>query len=207
MKRYSELTTNEKLALSNEDFQTAATMEAIERGIKPPIKISEILRQDEWVGFSVPPDSVIFYEIMCPAQYGDAKPTGLLFRTSEEAWASINGALSCYEDGYGATKKKKMAIGDFSVQEIHISTSRAISQRLKIEEFFQDNTDFEKLLEEICNEQSALQQEKYNAEVSKQKREQYLELAKGDEEIAKAFWSKAERTDWPSAAYPQPRAN
>ena len=56
------------------------------------------------------------------------------------------------------------------------------------------------LLDECENDLSGIRQEEYNAKVNATKRAEYLRLAGNDEAIAKAFWAKTEKTDWPEAA-------
>ena len=51
MKPFSQLTRNETLDLTNEELNDAIRLEAIDRGIKPPITLSEALRRSEWRGY------------------------------------------------------------------------------------------------------------------------------------------------------------
>ena len=59
--------------------------------------------------------------------------------------------------------------------------------------------DFAGAIRDLCLElHSNIRQEYYNAGVRLELRKEYLRLAGGNEEVAKAFWAKAEGTAWPS---------
>jgi hypothetical protein len=197
-KRYSEFSEAEKLAMTSEALHDAIIVEAIMRGIKPPISLTAALAQSEYIGFQFPPQHVVFYEIMAPGSYSSPNATGLCFRTAEQAHAAMLGAVSITEEGYGANKKRRIIEGDFSVRELYITTSSPKTTQARIEEFFQDNTEFDKVAEECTNDIRALRQRDYDRQVTSEKRANYLRLAKGDESIAKAFWDSAERTEWPN---------
>ena len=111
-KRFAEYTDAELIGINNETLNIAIRVEAIQRGIKPPITISEALRQ--------------------------------------------------------------------------------------FEEFFEDDTEFQKVVDECLERHSQVRQAAYNAKVRSEKRAEYLRLAGGDETIARAFWAKTEGTEFPT---------
>ena len=198
MKKYSEYTTAEKLALTQEEFAKAVKIEGIHRGIKPPITLGDALRKSEFNGFSLPADVAVFYEIVIPqGAYSGMKETGLCFNTAEAARAAMAGAFSISESGYGATAKKKITTGDFSVKEAYITVEPQKWYATNLEEFFQDNEGFDKLSEECSADLSSLRQEAYNAAVLQRKRAEYLALANGDISIATAFWARTESVPFP----------
>lgn len=198
MKRYFDLTESEKLALSQVDFVSAVEIEGINRGIKPPLKLENAINQVGWTGFTIPADSVIFYELTVPERYGSGKGTGICFRTPAAARAALTDALAVCEEGYGADKKNILVSGDFGVREAYVSLTKPKSLATKLEEIGQDDSEFEKLCLECTNDLSAIRQAKYDAAVRSQKRAQYLSLAQGNEDIAKAFWSKTEAGEFPA---------
>jgi len=198
MKRYFDLTEPEKLALSQDDFTNAVKIEGINRGIKPPITIGAALNQVSFTGFGIPADVTIFYQVVAPAEYGSGKETGLCYRTADEARIAMQNAFAVYESGYGADKRHKMATGDFHVRETYLTLTPQKWFSLKFEEFYEDGTEYKKLCEECSADLSDLRQNAYNAKVLAQKRATYMELAKGDLEIAKAFWAKTEGAEFPN---------
>lgn len=202
MKRYFDHTKEEKLTLSHDDFHASVKIEAIERGIKPPITLDNILKQQPFMGFNLPPDTAFFYEIMVPGQFRDGTPTGLAFKTIEEARAAMTNAVAIHEEGCGADKRQKICYGEFSVREVYITLTKSKTFACAVEELTsgEDELEFNKLCEECSNDLQTLRQEDYNREVTERKRAEYLSLAGGDEEIAKRFWAKTERAEFPTAA-------
>lgn len=194
MKRYTELTKQEKIALSNDGFYDAVKLEAIQRGISPPITLSEALRTLEFRGFNIPPDAVSFYEISIPEEYSNTKETGIAFRTNEEAKRALQGAVCIGRDYGGSNPKIKNA--NFSIRETFVTLVSPRCFGAELESFKQDAKPFEALADELSKDWSAVLQEDYNARVNAEKKVQYLALAQGNEEIAKAFWAKAERSEW-----------
>lgn len=195
--RYFGLTDAQKLALTADDLRLAIKLEAVQRGIKPPITLEAHIRQSENIGFTTPPDAMVFHEIMVPTSY-NVEGSGVCFQTAEEAWAAMRGAFAVYSDGYGATQRMKLAdSAKYCVRQIHVGGATPKSYHTKLEEFFQDDAEFDKLSDECVSDLSAIRQREYDLKVTQQKRKEYLELAKGNLEIARAFWSRAERTAFP----------
>lgn len=196
MKRYFDYTDKEKLSLSHEDFQHSITLEAMWRGIKPPITLSEALVRTEYRGYQIPPESTVVFEIVKESSYSNS-PSGMAYLDRSKAQAAIDGLVGIENDGYGATAKKKIAPSGFVIQETRISLRDAKGFQSKLDEFLQDNTEFETVAQECCEDFSKVRQADYNTRVTAEKRAEYLRLAKGNEEVAKSFWNKTERTEWP----------
>lgn len=201
MKRYYDLTEAEKLALSGEAIHDSIRLEAIHRGIKPPVTLGSIINQHGFQGFTVPADSVVFYELCTASQYGRCEGSGLAYKTEAEARRALEGAVSLFEDGYGSTKQKKLAQGDISYQAVFLTLQKPKNFAAELESYCQgdDDSNFERLSEEIRKELNALWQASYDKKVRQEKRKEYLRLAQNDEAIAQAFWSKTERDPWPEA--------
>ena len=199
-KRYTDLTVSEKLSLDSSDgFINAVKIEAIQRGIKIPTTLSQAINSFPLTGFSIPPDAVMLYEICAPSSYGEPKKTGVAFKTRDEAVRALQGAIPVYEDGYGATAQMK--IGDsskFEIREAYITFVKPASIVFSLEQLNEDTTAYDALLEECRKDLEAIRQNEYNKRVLQQKRAQYLDLAKGDESIARAFWAKVEGGEFPS---------
>ena len=106
MKPYYQLTNEEKLALSNENFRRSIELQAIENKIPLPVTFKDLVKQPEYIGFSIPPSSVSFYEICYEGQYGGITGSGIFYKTEGEAMRALEGALVCVEEGYGAAKTR-----------------------------------------------------------------------------------------------------
>lgn len=199
MKRYYDLTQEEKLELAGEQIHDAIKLEAVHRGIKPPITLDAIINQHGFHGYTTPPDSVIFYEIQTTTRYGSTEGTGVAYRTEAEAMKALEGGIIIEEEGYGAEKQKKVVHGLLSVRVVPISLTKPKNFWSTLEEYGQpdDDASFETLSKEIQVELNTLWQERYNKQVRSEKRKEYLRLANGDESIAKAFWSKTESGEFP----------
>lgn len=195
--RYFDLSPEQKLQLTNEQFTTCVHLEAVNRGIKPPVILDEETVLNEWVGYQTPAGSVRFYEVCAPASYGNAKGTGLLFKTEAEAWAACQNAFGVEHNTY-SDPQDKIFQGSFEVRAVNITTVKSKSVGANIESYFQDDKEFDKLTEECAKDLQNLRQAEYDTKVRSNKRKTYMALAQGNEEIAKAFWIKTEGTEFPT---------
>lgn len=199
MKRYYDLTKEEKLNINESDLSAAIKVEAIQRGIKPPITLDQALAQTNYKGFTIPPDAITLYEIVVSQPYSSDCETGIAFRTVEEARKSIEGAM--FLTGPDYTTKLRRIAGAASIREVYITcTQSRLSLLAKVEE--EDLTpsrDFQTLADECMADLGSVMQDDYNAKLNTRKRAEYISLANGDEEIAKQFWSKIEKTIWPTS--------
>lgn len=197
MTRYFDLSRNEKLALTDETLEQATRIEAIHRGIKQPITLSDELKKSQFTGFSIPPNTTKVYEIMTKGEYHH-EASGLAYLTQEAAEIAMQGAISVYKGGYGETQRMRISDESPCVRSVYIGLDKLKQFQCSIEELKQDNDLFYKLAEECSDDLTSIRQEEYNSKVRSEKRAQYMTLAKGDEEIARSFWSKAEGSDFPS---------
>lgn len=198
MKRYFDLTESEKLALSSEQMTDAVKIEAIHRGIKTPLSLDNIVENLGCSGFNLPADCKTFYELCTPKQYGGVERSGICFVTPDEARNALKNAILIEEEGY-PVKRAKIINGEFSVMERYVSVFPLTNFATKLQQY-DDATpceDFTKLCEECRDDLQTIRQHIYDAEVRARKKAEYLRLAQNNEEIAKAFWSKAESGNWP----------
>jgi hypothetical protein len=195
--RYFDLTPEQKMQLTNEQFATCVRLEAVNRGIKPPLTLDEETVKKEWIGYQTPAGSVPLYEVYAPSQYGGAKATGLLFKTEAEAWAACQNAFGTETSSY-SDPQTKIFQGAFEVRAVHITTVKSKAIGKSIEDYFQDDAAFDKLTEECAADLGMLRQADYDKRVRSAKRRSYMELAQGNEEIAKAFWAKTEGSEFPT---------
>lgn len=198
-KRYFDLTESEKLALTSETMTDAVKIEAIHRGIKTPLSLNNIVENLGCSGFQLPADCKIFYEVCTPKQYGGVERSGICFLTADQARAAFRDAIYVEEEGY-PIKRSKIINGEFSVVERYVSAFPLNNFATKLKEY-EDNApceEFTKLCEECRDDLQNIRQRIYDTEVRARKKAEYLRLAQGNEEIAKAFWSKAESGEWPA---------
>lgn len=198
MKRYFDLTETEKLALTSEQITDAIKIEAIHRGIKIPLPLDNIVENLGCSGFSLPADCKIFHEICVPQPYGDAERSGICFNTPAEARNALEGAIFIAEEFYPVERAKVLA-GGFTVIERYVSTFPLTNFATKLQEYADAEPceEFTKLCEECRDDIQTIRQRIYDTEVRARKKAEYLRLAQDNEEIAMAFWTKAESGPWP----------
>ncbi len=197
--RYYALTREQKLALSSEDLLQAVNLEAIERGISPPTRLSDQLRNIDPKGFTIPPEATRFFELLAPTNtYGNGERTGIAFQTEEQAKAALEHAFSVIEEGYDAKKGYKM--GDpakFGIRCVYVTNRPPQSYWTKLEALKEDTEKYDELCEECRADLEKVRQDDYNQRITQTQRAQYIELAGGNLEIAAAFWLKTKGTAFP----------
>jgi hypothetical protein len=192
MKPFSQLSRNEIIDLTNEDLNDAILLEAIERGIKPPITLSEALRRSEWRGYTKPAEAIKVWTLKVgyhSSNFG--------FLDEQLAAKALEGMVCVEENSYSHPKIRITT----DIPEIvlkHVGIEASTQKASKFEEFTQDDTEFNKVRDECLEKYSEVRQQAYNAKVRQEKRTEYLRLAGGNEEVAKNFWSKTEGASWPT---------
>jgi hypothetical protein len=196
MKQYTHLSAEEKLKLTNEEYADAVRMEAVERGVAIPIRLSEALRNSEYRGFQLPAEFLTVWRIISHSDYSRSE-SDFAYLSEERAMAALEGIVCLKSSGYGTTSKLTVSDGEPRIQKEFILRNSQESRASKFVEFTQDTSDFDKIEEECREDWSTVRQAAYNKRVNLEKKAEYLRLAANNEEIAKAFWSKAERSVWP----------
>lgn len=191
MKPFNKLTDSEVLNLSNEDLNDAIRLEAIERCIKPPITISEALRRSEWRGYQKPAEAIKVFRLR-QGWY----TTDFGWLDESKAQAALEGLVKIEKVNYNHDNLR-ISNPDVNVETVWVGVSKSEEKAAAFQAFYEDTTEFDKVRDECLEKYSAVRQEAYNAKVRQEKRTEYLRLARGDEEIAKAFWSKVESGEWP----------
>lgn len=190
-KKFSDYTDPELLTLDNQQINDAIRLEAIDRGIKPPVTLSEALRRSEWRGYKKPSEAIRVFRI----RVGYSSPDfGWL--DEQKATAALEGLVEL-KDNYNRGHTLKVA-SEARIETVFIGTDPEESKAAKFEEYAQDDTEFDKVADECVARLSKVRQSDYDKRVNSERRAEYMRLANGDEQIARNFWAKSERTDWPT---------
>ncbi len=204
MKSFDQLTEQEILALDNEGLNQAIRIGAIERGIRPPITLSESLKSSEWIGFTQPHGGVEVWEIaLGDGGYPGRRGTGLAYLDRDLAVRACEGAIMLENKYHKGASVEVIKTGDAVVQRRVIGdpNSPSISKATKFQEFTEEpevEEAFTKYRDECLDRYSTLRQAAYDRKVALERKAQYLTLANGNVEVAKAFWSKTiPNTPWP----------
>lgn len=200
--KYSALSTSEKLSLDDAGLLRAITLEAIDRGVSLPTRLSDALKRTDAKGFWVPADAHRLYEICAKGRnYGEPTRTGIAFPTEEAALKALEGAYAVFEEGYDAKKHFKMGNPNdsFEIRLTHIAHVPQKGYWTKLNELMEDTEAFDRVCEECRADLEAIRQKDYDDRVLQEQRKQYLDLANGDEAVAAAFWYKTKGSQWPAA--------
>jgi len=191
-KRFADYTDAELLGIDNETLNKAIRIEAIERGIKPPITLSEALRRSEWVGYQKPAEAIKVFRI----RQGYSQ-TDFGWLDEAKAHAALEGIVRLEKINYNRDDLKIVS-SDASIEVAWVGLGKSSEKAAKFEEYFQDDTEFNAVVEECMERYGRVRQAAYDAKVRSEKRAEYLRLASGNEGIARAFWAKTERTEFPT---------
>ena len=192
MKRFNDYTDAELIGIDNQTLNDSIRIESTFRGIQPPIPISVALRQSEWVGFTLPGDYTTVYAI----RIGYSR-SPFAYIKREDAEKALVGVVELKSSGYGANQKYTIQYEQPTVEEINIVLSESQQKAAKFVDFAQDDTEFNKVVEECMERVSRVRQDDYDRNVLAQRKAEYLRLAGGNLDIAKAFWSNSGNGKWP----------
>ena len=192
MKPFNQLTDSEVLNLTNEDLNDAIRLEAIDRGIQPPITLSEALRRSEWRGYQKPAEAIKVFRLR-----QSYNVTDFGWMDEAKAVAALEGLVKIEKVNYNR-EDLKISASEATVEVAWVGVSKSDDKAAKFTEFFQDDTKFNEVRDECLERYSNVRQDAYNTRVRQEKRTEYLRLARGDEAIARAFWSKVEAGEWPA---------
>ena len=196
VKAFSEYNCAALLVIDAATLNDAIRIEAIKRGIAPPMLLSEALQSTKWVGYTAPADGVKFFEIHVNGQYGSPHATGLCYLDEAKAKAALEGAMHFDPDSYG-TSGGKIYGGGASIMVRVVGVNHAVAKAAQVQQYIEDTTAFNKVVEECLAKLAAVRQADYNDRLNAEKQAEYLRLAGGNEEVARAFWAKVEKTAWP----------
>ena len=191
-KRFCDYADEELLTLNNEQLNDAIRIEAIQRGINPPITMPEALRRSEWRGYQKPAEAIKVFALK--AGYSSS---GFGWLDESLAQRALEGMV-IVEDTTYPTPHSKIK-GDVPVVEIKwVGVEKSSEKAAKFEEYLDEKVEeFNKLRDECLERFSLVRQAAYNVQVNLTKKAEYLRLAGGDQDIARAFWVKVERSTWP----------
>ena len=198
MKRsFIQYTDRELLTLDNETINDAIRIEAIERGVQPPITLSDAIRKSEWRGYKQPVESMTVFEIVTKKDSYSNNSSGVGYLDEAKAIAALDGMIEIEEVNYGANQGTKIHQCVAVIQRKFVGIQSDKQAWAKFEEFTQDTEKFEAVKTECIERLSKVRQDDYNRRVNEEKKVEYLRLAGGNEEIAKGFWAKVEKVEWP----------
>lgn len=189
MKRYNQLTTEEKLTLTDQSFADSVKLEALDRGIKPEVTLSEALRSSEWHGYQIPTNGVRVWTLDVENSYGNS--VGYL--NAEQARAALEGAV-VVGDRYSSGRTVKGVYPDKqpSVREVLLHGNTVNAASFKLEDAL-DSPDpaYVELVKTCSEDWHAVLQAEYDGKVRATRWAEYLRLAQGDAAVAAAFWQRA----------------
>jgi hypothetical protein len=194
MKAFNHYSDRELLNLTNETLNDAIRLEAINRGITPPIPLPEALRKSEWMGYQKPAEAIKVFRI----RQGYAT-TDFGWLDEAKAHAALDGLVKVEKINYNR-EDLKICASDATIETVWVGVTKGEDKAAKFEEFFQDNTKFNEVRDECLDRYSRCRQSLYDAKVRDTKKTEYLRLAQNDEAIARAFWARTEGTAWPESS-------
>lgn len=202
MKRYTTLADAEKINLTNDEFADAVKLEAIHTGIRPPVALSEALRNSEWRGYQPPRSGVRVWVLDTRNNYGDK----LGYLDPELARKALVGAVilgDTYRAGKSVQAIKYSEVP--AVQEV-LLMDPAANASLTIPEFpdSPDSEKFDDLVEKCREDWEKVCTEHYNAKARAERWQEYLRLAYGDVDTACRFWEHANEGPLPTEAIQPP---
>lgn len=195
-KAFNQYSDQELLTLTTEQVSDAICLEAINREVQPPIPLSEALKQSEWVGFKKPVSPLVVYELVASDKYNSPTSTGVAYLDEAKALAAMEGIVVYDENRYskaGPTIRETTV----TINKRFVGYTDTSDKAAKFEAFQQDTKAFDEIKDECIERLSAVRQAAYNKRVNEEKKAEYLRLANNNETIAKSFWARVEKTEWP----------
>lgn len=197
MKPFHSLTNQEILGLTTEQLTDSIRVGALERGIEIPITLPEALKASEWRGYQQPASAVRVY---CPYFGTSYSDPNFGYLTQEAAETALNGAIpivSSYQGGKSVPCIKEDIAGSIKVVCIGYSPAQDKAAAFKAAVEY-STEDFDKYKDECLERYAVVRQGDYDQKVRAEHRKEYLRLAGGNEEIAKAFYFKTGKGHWPN---------
>jgi hypothetical protein len=191
-KRFNDYTDTELLGITNETLNDAIRIEAIQRGINPPITIPEAIRKSEWMGYQKPAEAIRVFAIK-----SGYHTSTFAYLDETLAQRALEGLVAIEDSSYPTPHTKiKGDIPEVCIKWVGVEKSK--EKAVKFEEYVDEKEkEFNTLRDECIQRFSRVRQDDYNAKVLQEKRKEYLRLAGGNEEIARGFWAKVEQSTWP----------
>ena len=188
MKRYNQLTTEEKLTLTDQSFADAVKLEARDRGIKPEVTLSEALRSSEWRGYQYPVNGVRVWVVEAGNNYGNS--VGYL--DPELARKAMEGAILVGDRYTSGHSFRSILTDPPALREMVVGGTTVTAARFELVGA-PDNPDpaYVELVKTCSEDWHAVLQAEYDGKVRATRWAEYLRLAQGDASVAAAFWQRA----------------
>lgn len=181
--------------LDEEGLADAIKLEAMTRGVLIPVTLKNAIETSGFTGYMASPDDQHFY-CLRGGNYGET----VVYLTEGAARSALEGA-AVLRDTYTAGRAVKVLDDSHPTIERLTVPGRNYTLSAKgLEPYFStnDSEEFAKIQKECIAAYEAGRQDRYNAAVAKERKQEYIRLAGGDAEIAKHFWLKTERLEWPA---------
>jgi hypothetical protein len=189
------LTSDQMALLDEQGLADAIKLEAMTRGILIPVTLKEAIQTSGFTGYMASPEDQHFYCVKGP-EYGDT--VGYL--TEDAAKSALEGSAVFRDTYVGGGSRKVLADRQPTIERVTIPGRKFALSVKALEPYFNDadSEEFAKLQKECITAYEANNRDRYNAAAAKERKQEYIRLAGGDTEIAKAFWLKTERLEWPA---------
>lgn len=191
MKRFSELSDDELVSLSHDDLNTSIRIEAINRGIAPPIPLSEDIARQQAISYQFRDGATRVYRLAASyhrSQFG--------YLNENDAKSAMCGAVLLDESGYPRTITK-ISSEQITLDSIWIGGVTSTKTSSVEPADTSESEAFIAVVDECMQRHRSVCQDRYDRRVNIEKRAEYLRLADGNETVARAFWAKVESAQWP----------
>lgn len=197
MKPFHQLSHEEILVLNSEQLTDSIRVGALENGISIPITLPDALRMSEYRGYEQPASAVRVY---CPFAGGYNEPTcGYLSEAqAQEAMKGLVVLGSDYRNNRSVPYIRLDAYPQIKIVILGDSPALSKAAELKASQEETSSEEFDKYKETCLEKFAAVRQADYDRKVKAEIRKEYLRLAGGNEDIAKAFYEKTGKGAWPN---------
>lgn len=196
MKPFHKLTHDEIAGLNTESLTDSIKVGALDRGIEIPISLPEALKRSEYTGFSHVVNPVRIY---CPTAGGYSDPN-FGYLTLERAEEAMVGAVKIGSRYVGGKTHPQIDTeSSIQIKVVVLGDIPSTIKASKLQEFSEQSSEaFDKYRDECLEKYNEVRQSNYDKAVRAEKRKEYMRLAGGNEEIAKAFYARIGHGAWPN---------
>lgn len=200
MKKFTELTTEELLNIDTNTLTDSIKLEAISRGIKIPLPVSDKLKKANYAGYQLEKNSgTVVYTIVDQDGYRYEQPK-LGYLDRNKAVAAMEGLVTISE----IRNNKYQTIGfevkhpDLSIKEVHTGVNSGGVRYATLEEITSEETeDYSNLVDECRAHYSTVVNEHRLTQRDFEIADEFLRLSQNNVKVAKDFWKLTYTRPWP----------